>query len=83
MSLLTDKADFQAWLSQPMTKAYLDYLRERRDHLAVSWAKGAPGSHLPETQAQAVLLSRLCELNWGDIRDHYQIEEKDDEEEPA
>ncbi len=73
MSLLTNREDFQGWRDSPMTQAYLAYLKERQTALASQWSKGLPGSHLPEPQAQAVLLGHLASLQFEDIEMHYQI----------
>lgn len=75
---LTDPEAFQAWASNPLTQGFLLYLKERQAVLTEAWAAGQPGSHLPEPQAQAVLLGHLAGLEFEDIARHYGIEVKAD-----
>lgn len=70
---LTDKSLFQEWMQQPMTVEFFQYLKDRQWALMERWGEGTAGSHLPETQAQAVFLGQLAATRWDDIAAHYDL----------
>ena len=66
--VILDKEVFQHWLANPATQDFLALLKRRRSDLMEEWARGmAP--LVPELQAQAVLLGRLAEVSFDDVRD--------------
>lgn len=72
MSLMKEQDSFQEWKDSPGTRDFLAYLGERRKALMEAWAEGLMVS--PEQQAQAVLLSRLCQISFKDMIEHFELE---------
>lgn len=75
---LTDPETFRAWKDHRLTKAFLQYLRDHREHLKEQWAAGAQMS--PQVQAQADLMGQLCDLDCDAIRRFYDLEPINDEQ---
>ena len=65
------KEGFQAWKDNPLTREYLQYLRDRQSNLKEAWARGKLLT--VEQQAQAVLLGQLAEMGWDEIAAQYEI----------
>jgi hypothetical protein len=76
MTIRTEEG-FQAWKDSPLTREYLQFLRDRQAALMRAWAEGK--SLTPEHQAQAVLLGQLAEIRWHDVAEQYGIEVRDDD----
>lgn len=69
---LLDREEFQRWMDHPVTVEFRSYLRDRQMALMQAWGRGVS---LPvETQAQAVLLGQLVELNFEMIEREYRDE---------
>jgi len=66
---LMDPETLRAWKDQPLTRAFLRYLSDRRQDLMQAWARGA--CLTPEEQAQAVCLTALVGLSADDISRQY------------
>jgi hypothetical protein len=64
-----DPETLRAWKDQPLTQAFLRYLKDRRQDLMVARARGA--CLTPEEQAQAVCLTALVGLSANDIARQY------------
>jgi hypothetical protein len=77
MTIRTEEG-FQAWKDSPLTREFLQFLKDRQRSLMEAWGRGK--SLNPEHQAQAVLLGQLAEIRWPDVAEQYDIEVRDDEE---
>jgi hypothetical protein len=66
MQILEPEA-FSQWRASPLTQEFLLLLSKRRDNLKEAWAQGQPLT--VEQQAQAVLLGRLAQVSFDDVRD--------------
>lgn len=66
---LTDPDILAEWKGNPLTQAFLGYLRDRQMALMEAWALGS--MEAPEQQAQAVILGQLHRISSDDIADHY------------
>lgn len=69
---LTDPEKLADWKGNPLTAAFLNYLRDRRQRLMEAWAEGRNLS--PEEQAASVLMGRLLNLSSDDVREFYDTE---------
>ena len=76
MTIRTEEG-FQAWKDSPLTREYLQFLRDRQADLMRAWGEGKSLS--PEHQAQAVLLGQLAGIRWHDVAQQYVIEVNDDD----
>lgn len=74
MSLKTQEG-FQAWKDSPLTKEFLQYLKDRQQDLCLAWGVGK--TLTVEQQAQAVLLNQLAGISWDEIVEQYKIEVSD------
>ena len=80
-SPLIRPAEFLAWRDLPTTQAYLQYLKDRVQMLALSWARReAPSDLMQAQQVQAETLGDLAHLECSDVREFYGLEEADDED---
>ncbi len=70
---------FQEWKGHPTTEEFCQYLRDRSDHLKALWGETLAELD-PSTREKAVLLHRLANLKWDEVREFYDIEETDDDE---
>lgn len=77
--VILDKEEFQRWRGHPLTVEFLALLSRRRTELMEAWGRGLRLA--PEQQAQAVLLGRLAEVNFNDIRDFVDLPPLEDTEE--
>ena len=73
------KEQFQAWKDSPQSKAFLAYLRERRDELAADWADGkAMTAH---EQSMAQVFGDIAGFEYDrDIAPSYEKQEKESDD---
>jgi len=69
MNPLMDPEKLAEWKANRLTKAFLQYLADRRTRLMEAWAAGANLS--AEEQAASVLMGRLLNLQSDDLKDFY------------
>ena len=77
-NLLTNPGDFQRWADHPVTQAYLQFLRDRVQSLAMHWAQRVAPSDHPQmlaAQCQAETLGDLAQLTVNDVRVFYNLSE--------
>jgi len=65
---ILEEGEFQRWKDHPLTQDFLQICRDRRDYLALSWARGLTGAESPALQAEAILLDQLAEINFDTIQ---------------
>ena len=75
---LTEREQFLKWRDNPLTQAFLAYLKDYRDQLAMEWAKGSPLTQ--QDQCRAEFANDLTELTCADVRGFYGLEDKTDEQ---
>ncbi|HNG55645.1 MAG TPA: hypothetical protein PLR85_19855, partial [Nitrospira sp.] len=77
---LTDPEVFRMWKEHRLTKAYLEYLSQRRVNLMEAWGSGRLLQ--PEDQMEAFLCQQMVELDCNAVRGVFDLEpiEEDDAE---
>ena len=68
-----NEEEWRAWLTHPVTAAYRQYLRDRRQALMADWADGVLLG--PMEQGGAVALGALSGVDWADIMAFYEEQE--------
>lgn len=75
---LLNPGRFRKWAAQPESKAFFQFLQDRRLTLARSWAEGNRLSE--QDQGKAVELGELANLEPNDLRAFYGLPDAGDDE---
>jgi len=66
---ILEEVEFQRWKEHPLTLEFLTLLRNRRDQLALAWARGRVAPNSLAEQAEAIILDRLAEINFDVLQE--------------
>lgn len=67
-----DQKTFEEWINNPLTRVFLQYLKDQQSNLKDQWGRGQELDLRHQTKA--LLLGELSSLQFSDYADHYGIE---------
>ena len=73
--MILEEAEFRRWKEHPLTQEFLGLLRQRRDKLALAWARGILGSDSLQAQAEAITLDLLAGIDFDGLQQLAGVEE--------